>query len=332
MISSIQVKISNIINRIKNKPNQAKEEKAEYESKNNSELLTPQGQYNKNEILLRRISRHNHGKILFESFAEKEGKVSFRDYYTLEKYVPNARKLADTYIESNRPSDCTSAISPKLSAHLAIGCKNYLDKQYGKHGYKIVSIGTSPSFITEPMSAMGSDVVFFPISSLNRCCTNDKVKNILRYFPNLKIASLYLKSKLENMKDENDKKIILLDYYNTGKTLDMVEKILNEFCNIKKPDYKIICLQDLINQASLTKTDYFTVTNAIADQEVGILSNTPHFNVEDDSRNKGRPNYISADNRYIEEIFKDFEDFSTPYARIYNYCVLDEIAKISPKK
>jgi len=325
-----------------------------------SELLTPRGFYSRAEIVIPSCKAKpiHHQKVvlsdisskncneepiatslnetIFNNFTLEKGKVDFNQYFNLKENIPNARQLANNFL-TKKYSDFNDLYNVKTNAEIVLKCKEYFDNLYDKDSYRIISVGTSPSFITEAMSALGCEVIFLPASSLHHCHLDESLKSNFHEFPNLKIVAEYLYSELTKHSAKNDKKTIVLDFTNSGKSLSMVYRLAKEYCHVSKNNCIAMRLQDLIINATKEQDEHISddikqVLDNILNQTVGILSNVPHFNVHDDEKNLISDNSVFAGKHTHQNIFKFFEKNSTPFARVYAFCVLDEINNMLSKK
>lgn len=334
MISINPLKILNLANYIKKHNSKPKENVSNFigsEKEKNNELLTPQGQYIRDEIFLSNPIQQKNGEEMFDDFVFGKGKVTFDNYMDLKSKVPDIRLVANDFLNKYNPG-IYSYVQPEISAKIAVKCKEYLDSEYGKDNYRIISIGTSPSFVTEPISALGSEVIFLPVSSIKNCYTDDSLKTNFKYFPNLKVVASYLKSKLTNKPQDDNKTTLLLDYSITGKTLNLVERIANEYCNIDKSKCKKISLQNIFSKlcekSIISSSQKDGILYDVLVQKVDMLSNTPHFNIISNAAYKNSDNQVFKYHKPNREVFREFDNYSNPFARTYHFCVLDEINKI----
>ena len=207
---------------------------------------------------------------------------------------------------------------------------------------KIISIGTSPSFLTEALSTQGADVIFLPISNANLCTSHNHLNDYFDYYPNFKLVGDYLKYKGLTPANLRNKNVILLDYSSSGRTLHLVKRLINEYCKI--PEDKIIT-QDLIelinnacdnykstNQNGILPFDIDEIKNDIINQKVENASNVPHFSIFSDMYNKKAGESVSATFKPKKVLFKEFDELSRPQARAYQLCVLHELDKLNNKK
>ena len=209
----------------------------------------------------------------------------------------------------------------KLSADCARALKDYLNTFY--EDYKIISIGTSPEPIAFGLENLGCDVVYLPFTNGNKLPANMKTYDLIDNYPNLETTLEYLKSQKINA--TNNKKIILLDYSSTGKTLALLERLIREYNGVKN-----IESWDLLDKLSMSKTlqekkfsnfnyynidDRFKMKIDLGQQRVEIYSKTPHFDV------------ASLEKIETEEKFKNFTTQINPTANAYELCILNELHK-----
>lgn len=217
-------------------------------------------------------------------------------------------------------------------ARAALELKNKYDEQYDKN-YTIISIGTSPAAISEVMSALGCNVVFLPASGLN------KIPSLRRDNPekfiiqtNLKYMIEYVKSKINN----NSGTIILLDYCNTGGGSNSIYEVFkeSEICQTGRIQKHSIAEDlGLLDFDALGEKAKRKITNVKFDLDhvsFEIVSNTPHFHVNDNSNNA--IGCITSKNKKQQEIFDEFESYSQPFARAFVLCSINEAMKFTEKK
>lgn len=272
--------------------------------------------------------------IFFCEFLTRKGKVSKKEYDEIVKKHPSAIAKGYKYIEDYK----STSSSPKEIAKAALRLKESYDKEY-KGKYLIASIGTSPSPITEVMSALGARVVFIPASGLNTL-QNDKMyifraqyPTVASRNPNIKYIVDYTKKNISGLK--KDEFLVLLDYCCSGTSLDNLCSVFEEE-NIH-PSGQIhdrSILSDLCELTNLkdTNSDFMLEEYAhiVHDMQYSCceeVSNVPHFNIYD-QYNEGIKNHVSSQGKRKRQLFKEFDEFSKPLARAYSLCAIHEAMKM----
>ena len=296
-------------------------------NQNKSNFLTFTGINSKNSI---EIQQTNNIKSYYE-FLKRKGRVTKEEYFDIKANHPNyilkANKL--TIKEANNEMLYTN---PNIASKII----QILDF-FKKDNSKVISVGTSPSFITEGMRALGKDIIFLPVSGGNWCLGKDTIKEYFEYYPNFKIVGDYLKYK-GIAPDKLDKDVIILDYCATGRTIHLIERLIKEYCDVEKDKVFTQDLYDLIltgfseNQNNLTQNDIDNIKSDLRYQRVEMASNVPHFSIYSDKLNRDRDYSVSSKGQSKEKLFKKFEEYSRPSARAYQLLVLAELDKIGELK
>ena len=247
----------------------------------------------------------------FEEFMDKKGKVTKEEYEDIKKNHPSillkAQKLVNLFYMGNT--------TPKEMAEISLAASKVLDEGY--KNCRIISLGTSPAPLAEQLQNLGYDVVFLPVSSFDFSDNNSK---------EIRMLVEYLKSK--NIKD--GKTNIILDYTNSGTTLNAVTKLIKKELKCKNVEKKslndllgYICKAKHTHTANYSEDMYFSYIEAV--------SNVPHFPVTKSGVRKyqgaNRPGTIYAQGLTSEQLFEKFDTYSTPLARCFSLCTIAEIDK-----
>ena len=143
--------------------------------------------------------------------------------------------------------------------------------------------------------------------------------------------------------DENSTKFnIVTDYCSTGTTLFLAKELLLQYNKVPKEKLGKREVQTLLRagidfdenimkKKPLINID--TVLGAVSDmthQRYEYISNVPHFHI-DDSQNL-QEGCISSKDKTNEELFKEFDNYSTPLARAFNLCALNEVLNFEAQK
>ena len=287
-------------------------------------MTTPRSLNNQSNILIQNLEV----KKQFEDFLNKKGKVTKKEYFDIKKNRPAVLIEARKYIE-DMENFYFLKINPKTSAKLAILAKNRLDSLFGENNYKIVSVGTSPSFITEGMKELDIETVFVPMSDANQL--SPVLDNITQayYYPNTVNVGNYLR---ENVSNEDNKDIILIDYSFTGKTLQIASNILAQYSKIPPEKIRLMPLSKLLgfirgnlDSQKAKEFEFDSILDEIDCQRVECTSNVPHYSVFEERYNSQNPFSVVTGNKSQDELFSDFDNFSRPSARAYQLCVLNEL-------
>ena len=298
-------------------------------SQKNTVFLSPCGINGKNDI---EIQQTNDTKRYYE-FLNRKGKVTKEEYFDIKKKNPQIISKARIYTEKMM-EEKDIYTTPELSAKIISGLVHYKDSKH-----KIISIGTSPSFLTEGLKEIGVDVVFVPISNGSNCKGQDTMRDYYECYPNLKHVANYIKSKgITGEKIGRDETLVLLDYKSTGRTIHLIKRILLEDCNIPEENIRVTYLNNFIDSGLLNSKNherkkddrenvFMNTIMDIFEQRVESMANVAHFSVYRDYFNKRNSTYITSKNKSEEQLFREFEEFSRPEARAYQLCVLNELDK-----
>lgn len=281
-----------------------------------------------NELsFLSKTSRINKAKIeagmcreaeLFSEFLEKEGKVTKEEYEDIKKNHPSFFLRAQKYCKNFYYGE-SSAYD---AAQVALLADEYFKNNF--KNYRIISLGTSPAPIAEQLAAMGHDVVFLPVSGLRNY--NSKT-DTLEELPELRAVMQYLDTK--NIDD--GKLNIVFDFTDSGSTLRAVARIIKKYFSLKNSKItKISINDDVIESAYTRSTEKYLHDAACCDVEQ--ISNVPHFPVV--SNEVARYDFIGKnDTLYLkniakQELFRQFDNYSSPLARAFSLCTMREIDKL----
>ncbi len=270
----------------------------------------------------------------FTKFLNKKGKLSLEEYKEIKKHHPSAIIKAYKYVEKNS----TASSRPEQIARAAIKLKEKYDNDY-KNNYTILSIGTSPAPITELMSSLGSRVVFMPISGLKKLDTNN-LYILRKHYPTIASRHTNIRHSLDYARkrglfSKKEDFILLLDYCCSGTSLNnMCDIFLEEFPYHSEKTHERSILDDLAEltnlkdpSSNLTIADYANLTCDMQGSFFEEVSNVPHFYIYD-QYNEGQQGCISSVHKKKRQLFKEFDEFSTPLARAYSLCCINEAMKI----
>jgi hypothetical protein len=273
--------------------------------------------------------------VFFTEFLNKKGKVTKKEYEDILKNHPSAIVKSYKFVEKIG----ATATTPAQCAKAALKLKESYDKEY-KGNYSIVSIGTSPSPITEAMSALGAKVIFIPASGLNMLSKDrlyifrSQYPTTSSRIPNIKYIAEYMKKNSSTLKKTDF--LILLDYCCSGTSLDNMCQIFEEE-NIhpseRMHDRSILSdLCELTNLKDETSTfkleEYANIAHDMQCSSFEEVSNVPHFHIYD-QYNENVDFHISSKNKSKRQLFREFDNFSRPLARAYALCTINEAMKLS---
>lgn len=266
---------------------------------------------------------------IFDQFLKREGKVSVKEYENIcKKYPFILEKAREMVIE-----DSYAYTTPTQIAKFALNTKNYLDNCERLRGkeYTIVSIGTSPTPLTETLDNLGCNVTYIPISGLRFCTENNTVEKN----ENLKLALEYLKEKCS--KNDKNMQYVVIDYAFSGRTLRTISNLMSKDDYItKEENIWDISLSQLLskvfksNEVPLEKNYEFEDLEKFFEEydddlycsDFTPLGNVPHFYLADE-KNEERLGSVFSKGKTKEELFKEFDNYSRPLARCFNLCTLN---------
>lgn len=176
-------------------------------------------------------------KEKLREFSKKDIKLQTRDF--------------DTYINIAKDAE-------KINLY-ANFIKENLDRKYGEGGFVIKGIGNSPATFLTILKEKGVDAQTIPFSrgvlhniGWDVYTTKDTTEKIdwEKYFEAFGLT----KKSADELKAQN-KKLIILDYTDTGSTKDVLKTIISRFdLSIYRPDYVFEELEDLCKTGN-SKTD-----------------------------------------------------------------------------
>ena len=269
----------------------------------------------KREIVL----KINYDRQFFRNFLTTKGKVTQEEYEDIKTNHPSTFSKAQIYCDNLYGG----SIKPKDLAYISLLTDKYLREKLPNS--RIISIGTSPSPITEQLFNIGHEVIFLPVSGLRRLSLWKKDEVIDS--PNFNVLMEYLESK--NI--DNKKLNIILDFTVTGETLNVATEFIKEYFKFDNKDIKKLSLdKDILNprRSDPEKKYDLDMYDCFAEK----ISNVPHYPVS--SLAEGP--YISKKDSTVfftkdmpqSELYKNFEDYSSPLARAFSLCTMNEIDKL----
>ena len=250
----------------------------------------------------------------FEEFMDRKGKVTKEEFKDIVKNHPSTLLKAQKFAKMLYVGETT----PEEMAKIAISTSEFLNKEF--KNYRIISLGTSPAPLTEQLQNLGHEVVFLPASALSWCCDSLEMNTLMEY----------LKSK-----NINDGKLnIILDYTSSGQTLSEMTGNIKKKFHLNSKKIKQLSLNDVFHY--LHKTSHIKTWNYykdLFDSAAENISNVPHFPVSSSGvskyRNSNKAGTIYMNGLTKEEVFREFENYSTPLARCFSLCTMAEIDKLT---
>ena len=275
----------------------------------------------KAEIALQKMNEER----FFEEFLLKDGKVTKEEYENIQKNHPSVLLKAQELCNNRYSGKAT----PYDVAVNTLRVDKYLKNIY--KNYRIISLGTSPSPITEQLINMGHEVVFLPISGLRLGYRQDKTS--LENLAELRALMQYL-----DKKDIDDGKLnVVLDFASSGKTLNITTKFIKEYFGFNHRKLTKVSLGGRI-------LDYYydearnNFIHDVINSKIEDISNVPHYPVTpmriESYNDEGdeETTIIFDKNTPKQELFEEFEEYSTPLARAFALCTMDEIDKMQSEK
>ena len=254
----------------------------------------------------------------FEDFLNKTHRVSKEEYEDIKKNHPHILLKAQNYIEKYE-----GATTPLQLAKMTLLIYKYLKENYGD--YRIISIGTSPSAISEQLEKLGCDVIYVPISGLGRF---DIEKDNIEDTPELIAILNYIHSK--NLNDE--KLNLVLDFSVTGATLKNITELIKEYCSLENTisvSLEPLMVKAICDMYSKVFHARQNLLDDIWECKIEEISSTPHFPISGPLKfyyqNNDKENTIFLDNEDNEKLFKKFENSATPLSRAFSLCTMAEI-------
>ena len=273
------------------------------------------------EIAIRKMNEES----FFEEFLSKEGKVTKEDYKEIKRNHPSILIKAQEF--------CNSCYKGKLTPYDAavntLRVHEYFKNNY--KNYRIISLGTSPSPITEQLMNMGHDVIFLPISGLRIGYRQNKT--CLENMAEMRTLMQYL-----DKKDIDDGKLnIVLDFASSGKTLNITTKFIKEYFGFNHKTLAKVSLGDRILDFYYDEHRNNFIKDAIG-SKIEEIANMPHYPVTPmgielyNSEGDEDTTIIFDKDTPRQEYFDEFESFSMPLARAFALCTMAEIEKLSAQE
>lgn len=271
------------------------------------------------------ISKRNLSEEEFyKNFLSKQGKTTPEECEDIIKNHPYT--LSQCHKVCDREQELYS--HPTSIAKIALGLKKYYDDLYDGN-YTVVSIGRSPALISEVMQNLGAKVIFLPISNLRSMgdITHHPMRNIYptytSRFENIDTLMKYATKKGIAKKDAG--KILVLDYTDTGTSLKIMKKVIEERGDIPKDNIIKHSLVDDVKKtrwqgyANIELSEIHALEKDLRMSYLSPLCNVMHYEY-DESINSGRYS--------TNEIFKKFDNYSTYKAKCWALWVTSEALRL----
>lgn len=273
---------------------------------------------------------------LFESFAFKKGKVTLEEYKDIKNNHPDLIDIAKKYCKRDNIYNSLFQ-KPHNTATFVRDLKEEFDKKYGKGDYVIISVGTSPAFLTESMASLGTDIISLPVTGVRGISGyhSSNYERCKKDYPKVSVVADYLKNKLSSEEFKNKSKVLILDYVSWGKTINFIKNIVEDYCEIPAKKVKTCNLTEFTeNLYGYSKSKKYA--GDISRQKVEYIANTPHYNVRE---NDSGEDYLDNDDlkkqfdfEKEKQKYKKLENYSTPLARAYQLLVFDKLDKLGVLK
>ena len=258
-------------------------------------------------------------RLFYRDFCEKPKSVTLDEYFEIkDKHIScicSARKDLDDFYFGE--------ITPENAAKMSLNVKRNLDEKHGENQYRIISIGTSPTPITQTLSYLGIEVTHFPVSGLQYSdYKEDERKSKI-------LVELLKRRKLD------DKKVnILTDFTYSGSSLNKTYQLIKD--NFKNINLYPIPIQTLlIETLDIENPDIKLYNTFISDMKNSLcteISNVPHFYIKDKTIDLDLKNEIKLKNSTDDEILEQFENYSCKEARLFELCTLFSLDKMGALK
>ena len=282
------------------------------------------------------ISSHFGTTPEFKKFIYSPGEVNMEEYNEIKQKFPELLTQAGKYIKSHNIFN-NIIQTPKDTAQLAVKIKEHFDNSYGENNYVILSVGTSPAFVTEPLSALGEEIIFVPVSKvshtpfLSSVSFKNDLNKYFKLYPKAKIIAEYIKNKLSDTDLDNNKKVIIMDFESSGSTLALMKQILLQYCNIPLEQIRICEISKEIqdvhdkNHFKITPEGYIV---DIVEERIAKISNVPHYDITYDGEFSGINKPRNFNSGFEKRQYYNTKQFSRPFARAFQLLVLDELSHL----
>ena len=270
----------------------------------------------------------------YVDFITKKQKVTLDEYYDIKENNPTILYKALKKYQADKKYFHTKT-TPLTIGKTSLALKKSFDEKYGKNNYRIISLGTSPAFITEPMKELGAEVIFLPIShihKLHNCEHNveNEIKTLKENEP-INAALDYL-----DYKGVCDDKVnILLDYTCNKATLTHMRNLIKDRFGLDENNLVECDLMPYLRSIDNEFPSDELNEEMILDIEADLFThcgeffcNVPHFSIYENI-NKDNPTsgYISCENRAREDVYHDFENYSRNTGRCFALLVFNDLDK-----
>ena len=272
----------------------------------------------------------------FFNFLDKKGKVDREEFTKILLQNPKLIQKAYHFVEFESLISNVNT-EPSSIAKASYCMKNFFDEKFGKNNYRIISIGTSPAVLSQGMEALGNETIYLPATGIGNYVFRNRFSNNPKKITdekNMQILGEYLKSKGVN-KDDN-KINILIDFCDSGATINALLGAIKEMLNLTDKQIIQIDIGKLIKELSKTtlankeaisisKKERLNIIEDMAFQHFEHVSCVPHFYIDDEQNNYLYNCVKSSNKKSYNEVFKAFEEYSTPLGRCYELCIQNEI-------
>lgn len=261
------------------------------------------------------------------SFIYAPSSLSTEEYKRL-KNKNILKKYCEFYLEQEN----SLRVKPKDMINYAKAIKKEFDEKY--KNYTIISAGTSPSALCDVMGYLGCDVIRLPASNVTEILLRidynyGKFAKQYRKYDNLITVLKYLKHK--GVENDDSKKYIVMDFCSTGASLECLCNAIELYFGMDPEQLKRCDMLETLYKSLYSNTDskfdsdtIESLRSELISEKIEKISNTPHFDVFNNLNNL-KNYHINPAGKTEKEIFKEFDNFSRPGARMYNFLVLSQL-------
>ena len=230
-------------------------------------------------------------------------KFTIDDYNSLSKLEKSVLRQASV--------SCKQAADDSLKVGLKV--KEKLDKYHGEGNYVFCSIGTSPTGIARVLEFSGVETKYFPISRLNWLENVDAWQKYSDKFGGYQ-AFLEEQGLSPEKVVSSNKKFLFYDFVQQGMSLIVFEKMMKNHFGLNLPNvsfnnFNYLCQSACAKKIAPPQYSIDYIENYMNTPNISKYGGVPHLNIED-----------------IEKI-NDCKKFESLTAKMYNFCVIDELSK-----
>ncbi len=236
----------------------------------------------------------------FDSIMKAEKRFSIEDYKKLSRREKDFYRKICNYIDS----DISRITNENII--LAESIKNDLDEKYGKNNYVFISLGTSPAAIGRYLELNGIETKYLPLSELkfaneNEIAKKEKYNNYKKFLDSQNLTKEII--------DSSDKKYVVFDFANTGRSMQVFERLMKEVFDLDSDniEYKLIrrciCPRNICDEI---------ITNHLFHCEIEPYTGIPHLPFHEIEK--------------INEI-SDTDKYCSRTSNMFSFMLMDYLAK-----